>query len=286
MISESTIKICGHGSGTPSIKNMETYLSSRYNSYANNGKHKGVIAVKRLKALKDEDRQKFADTYKTIVGRNEYSQNLRQYVYTPYGKKYYSDCSSSICATYQKIGYSVSLLNTAGIYESNLFEDVPAIISLGHIMNPDCLKVGDCLLFVGNDPGRPLQIGHVEAVYEMPTQEQYTETPIKATLHVKANELNIRSTPSQYGEIVGSYSYNALVVASAKCGEWFKTDKGWISRKYVCGWILEDGRYWYIDNGSYPMHCAYDIDGDEFHFDKDGWMIDKNRISDIGSIIY
>ena len=37
----------------------------------------------------------------------------------------------------------------------------------GHITNPEILKVGDCLLFVGSDPSRPLQIGHVEYVYEI-----------------------------------------------------------------------------------------------------------------------
>ena len=44
-------------------------------------------------------------------------------------------------------------------------------VSGGQITDPEKLKVGDCILFAGDDPSRPLQIGHVEAVYEMPAQE-------------------------------------------------------------------------------------------------------------------
>lgn len=166
-ITEKDIIICGHGSGNPSTKNMYTYNSQRYSSVASNGKRKGVVCVLRLKALTDSGRTKYHDTYKTILGRNIYNQNLRNYVYKAYNRKYYSDCSSSICATFAKIGYNVSLLNTAGMYYSSLFEKVPVKISNGHITNPEILKVGDCLMYVGSDPSRPLQIGHVESVYEI-----------------------------------------------------------------------------------------------------------------------
>lgn len=282
---ESDIVICGHGSGTPSTKNMETYLSSRYNQFATNGLRKGLVAVRRLKQMSDA--KGFYDLYKTILGRNTYSQNLRQYVYTPYGGRYYSDCSSSICATFQQMGYSVPLLNTAGIYTDNRFEDVPVKIIDGHIQNPDVLKVGDCLLFRGNDPGRPLQIGHVEAVYKIIVE--YKEYPVSATLTTTAEQLNIRSTPG--GDVVGSYPYGTIVEVTAKSGKWFKTRKGWISRNYCVGWVKEPQadphkNYWYIDNGSYPLHCARDIGGDEYHFDRDGWMIESERISASGAVIY
>lgn len=166
-ITEKSITLCGHGSGTPSIKNMYTYLNTRYNSIASNGKRKCIVKVMRLKALTDSDRKTFHDTYKTILGRNTYSQSLRSYVYTSKSGKYYSDCSSSGMATFKKIGYNVSLLNTAGIYQSALFMEVPVKISNGHVTNPEILKVGDALLFIGNDSSRPLQIGHVEFVYEI-----------------------------------------------------------------------------------------------------------------------
>ena len=182
-VTEKDIIICGHGSGTPSTKNMYTYLESRYNSVASNGKRKGVVAVKRLKALTDSGRKKFHDTYKTIIGRNSYNQSLREYVYNPYKGKYYSDCSSSGCATFKKIGYNVSLLNTAGIYTSSLFETIPVKIKNGHITNPEILKVGDAILFVGSDPNRPLQIGHVEFCYEINANTK-TEESTKETTKV------------------------------------------------------------------------------------------------------
>lgn len=284
MISEDKIICCGHGSGSPSTKNLASYNASRYAQVASNGVRKGLVCVRRLKALTDAMRQAFHDTYSTIIGRNIYNQNLRQYVYNTYGGKYYSDCSSSICATFKKIGYDVPLLNTAGMYLSDLFEDVPVIIAAGHIMNPGLLKVGDILLYAGNDPSRPQQIGHVEAIYEMP--EELPEVPVEGTVTITASELNIRQAPTTSSAIVGTLKNDSVVTVTAKRGEWFKTDKGWISRKFVKGWIKEPEGYWYIKNGAYPMHCAEDIGGSEFHFDKNGWMIMSNRISPSGSVIY
>lgn len=288
-MTESDVIICGHGSGTPSTKNMASYLASRYNQIAPNGKHKGVVSVKRLKQLSDADRPRFTAKYSEILGRNIYSQNLRQYVYTPYGGKYYSDCSSSICATYQQIGMSVSLLNTAGIFESSLFESVPVAISAGHILNPDVLRVGDCLLFVGDNPKRPKQIGHVEAVYKIPSE--MPSYKISGTVTVTASELNVRTRPDINAAIVKTYPRGALVTVSEKSGEWFKTVDGWISRKWVRGWIKEPQddpfkNYWYIDNGSYPVDCIADIGGNQYAFDRDGWMIESQRISTSGAIIY
>jgi hypothetical protein len=148
---------------------METYCRNRYSQRASNGVRKGLVAVRRLKGLDDSDRQKFHDSYATILGRNKYSQALREYVYERYRDgNYYSDCSSSGCYTYKHIGVKCPDLNTAGIYESSTFETVPVLIRSGQITNPEVLKVGDALLFAGNNPSRPRQIGHVEWVYAMP----------------------------------------------------------------------------------------------------------------------
>lgn len=172
-ITEKDITICGHGSKRPSTKNLYTYTTTRYATKAPNGKHKGIVAVKRFKKMTDKKRIQFHDTYKTILGRNYYSQSLRQYVYEPNANgKYYSDCSSSGMATYKKIGLKVSLLNTAGIFNSDLFEDVPVKIKAGHITNPEVLKVGDAILYIGNDTKRPKQIGHVEFVYAVPAAKE------------------------------------------------------------------------------------------------------------------
>ena len=169
-VTEKDVILYGHGSGTPSKHNLLTYTNQRYKNKAPNGKHKGVAAVKRFKALTDAGRASFEAKYRTILGRNKYSQDLRGHVYKAYKGTYYSDCSSSGMATLKAIGYNVGsyLLNTAGIYYSNLFETVPVKISSGHITNPEVLKVGDAILYIGNDPSRPLQIGHVEWVASVP----------------------------------------------------------------------------------------------------------------------
>ena len=174
-VREKDITICGHGSGRPSLKNMEAYLSYRYGQLAANGKHKGLVKVMRLRTMDDAGRQRFQAAYKRILGRNIYSQPLRAYVYDKYKDgRYYSDCSSSGMAAMQQAGYPISLLNTAGIYRSPFFEEVPIQINAGHILNPEALQVGDALLFAGSDPSRPLQIGHVEYIYEMPaTRKKY-----------------------------------------------------------------------------------------------------------------
>ena len=174
-MTEKEIKLCGHGSGTPSIKqSMYVYLENRYNQIASNGKRKGLVAVRRRQNMTDTLQKAFHDTYETILGRNVYDQSRRNYVYKKYTDgKYYSDCSSSGCATYDKIGLTTPMLNTAGIYTSSLFRNVPSVvIEKGHIVNPEVLQVGDALLFVGNDPSRPLQIGHVEYVYEIPAKKE------------------------------------------------------------------------------------------------------------------
>ena len=169
-MTEKDIKICGHGSNTPSLKNLYDYLTLRHSKKMTNDVRKELIAVRRLKALDtDARRQQFHDTYKTILGRNAYNQDLRQYVYTPYKGRYYSDCSSSGCATYQRCGAEIPLLNTAGMLVSDLFEDVNCGIKDGHILRPEELRVGDALLFAGNLQRPSLRyVGHVEYIYEIP----------------------------------------------------------------------------------------------------------------------
>ena len=167
---EKDIIICGHGSGRPSTKNMRDYLAGRYSQTAPNGKRQQLIEVRRLKTLTDQGRAACHELYRRLLGRNYYNQDLREYVFHPYENgKYYSDCSSSQMATLQTAGFNTGgLLNTAGIHDSDRFETVPVIIEKGHVKNPEILKVMDQLLFVGKDPKRPLQIGHVESIFEIP----------------------------------------------------------------------------------------------------------------------
>ena len=244
-IKENQITICGHGSDRPSLKNMTTYLTSRYNSKMSNGKRKGVLCVRRLKAMTDAKRQEFHDTYKIILGRNYYNQDLRNYVFSKYRGNYYSDCSSSGMATMQKIGLSTGgLLNTVGIKNSSLFENVPVNISNGHIINPEILKVGDCILFAGNVT-RPSEkyCGHVEYVYEIDGQvipkddQEDDDKPHTNELYIgkiTASALNIRKEGNTNSAILGTYKKGDYVSISNETNGWgYANQKGWISLKYV-----------------------------------------------------
>ena len=162
---EKEITICGHGSGVPTCKNMETYLQGRWEQKAPNGVRKGLVAVRRVPGMTDEERKKWKAAYTEILGRNLYSQELREHVFDPYRGWYYSDCSSSGDACFARAGHDVGWLNTEGQYVR--LSPVPAVIKDGHVTNPEVLQVGDCLLFAGN-PSRPLEIGHVEYVFDIP----------------------------------------------------------------------------------------------------------------------
>lgn len=117
-----------------------------------------------------ERRVKVRDMYRKIIGRNIYSQSLRNYCYTPYKDgKYYSDCSSSISYAYKQAGEGFGVMRTTDMYASAKFEDVPVVIEKGQIKNPEVLRIGDMLLFAGSDAGRKKwgYVGHVEMVGEI-----------------------------------------------------------------------------------------------------------------------
>ena len=166
----TNVVLAGHGSGTPSTKGMNAYCTTRQ------AKGRGLVEVLR-EDLTDKQRQQMHDLYKTILGRNIYSQSLRLYCYTKYNGKYYSDCSSSICKTAEKVGVpDVGSLNTAGMHK-NWKKVTDVVIKNGIIQNPEVLKVGDALMFKGSDPSRPLGIGHTEMVYEINGETAASATP-------------------------------------------------------------------------------------------------------------
>lgn len=123
-------------------------------------------------ATANEKRIAVRDKYKSILGRNKYSQALRTYCYKSYSDgKYYSDCSSSIMKTYEEAGFPISssCLNTVGMYQASNLKKVDVAIKNGVIQNPDALRVGDMLLFAGTDSSRAYAdcVGHVEMVGEI-----------------------------------------------------------------------------------------------------------------------
>lgn len=206
------VVLAGHGSGKPSTKGMNAYCSSRY------AQGRGLVEVRRL-ALSEEQKKQMHDLYATILGRNIYSQSLRAYCYIPYQGNYYSDCSSSICKTAQKVGIDgVSSLNTAGMHEK--WEKVTGIIiKMGLIQNPELLEVGDALMFKGSDPSRPLQIGHTEMVYEINGKTAAAAVPSvnsNKTEIIKAGQMHINNFTGaglQIDGIRGALTKKAAVIA-------------------------------------------------------------------------
>ena len=121
-------------------------------------------------ATAEEKRLLVRDKYRTIIGRNHYSQSLRNYCYKKYSDgRYYSDCSSSICHTYKAVGLGFGILNTVGMWKSEKLVDVPVVIEKGQVKNPEVLRIGDMLLFAGSDVSRKKwgYVGHVEMVGEI-----------------------------------------------------------------------------------------------------------------------
>ena len=127
-------------------------------------------------ATANEKRASVVSKYKSILGRNLYSQPRRTYCFKKYSNgKYYSDCSSSIALSYKEAGCPIrdrsgyACPNTVGMMQSPDLQDVAAEIRSGVIQNPEALRVGDLLLFAGSDSSRAAAgyVGHVEMVYRI-----------------------------------------------------------------------------------------------------------------------
>ena len=195
-----SVVLAGHGSGRPSTKGMNAYCSSRQ------AQGRGLVEVRRFKGITAAQKQAMHDNYATLLGRNIYSQSLRSYCYVKYNGKYYSDCSSSICKTADRVGIkSVSSLNTAGMHY-NMEKVSGIIIKNGIIQNPELLEVGDALMFKGSDPSRPLQIGHTEMVYEINGKTASTAKPTSTSTSkdvVRAGQMHCNNFTNAGLEIDG-----------------------------------------------------------------------------------
>lgn len=108
-------------------------------------------------------------------------------------------------------------------------------------------------------------------------------------VEVTASSLIIRETP--IGVDTGKrYKNGDKIIPLEKIfanGEpWFRTNEGWISAKYLKGWIFEDNKWWYLQPGyTYPVKTVMTINGYDYCFDKDGWMITKDRITASGEVV-
>lgn len=215
-------------------------------------------------------RQNVTDKYASIIGRNLYNQNLRDYCYKKYKDgNYYSDCSSSISYSYKETDDNFGILNTAGMYNSNKLTFVDVIIKNGIIQNSDVLRPGDMLLFAGSDSSRPKKIGHVEMTHH--------------------KDSNGNWILSGHGSGVPSYK-NMDAYCKARYNSW--ANGGW-RKELVCvkrfiqddgsenksGWHNEDygWRFYLGDSGEYVKNDWYkDNNGRWSWFDAAGHAISNN----------
>lgn len=161
----------------------------------------------------EQGRTKIHDKYKTILGRNKYSQAKRSYVFKKASDGcYYSDCSSSVAATYRECGFPITyggstLPSTVGFYNSKDLIEVPVKInSKGEITNPEILCVADNLLFAGTDTSRSGSgyVGHVEMVGEITGGKVYlyghgSGTPRRTEMQAYLRSRRSQSAPTKLG---------------------------------------------------------------------------------------
>ena len=124
--------------------------------------------------------------------------------------------------------------------------------------------------------------------------ESYEITVSSAGLNVMVAFLNVRNYPKT-GAIVGGYEQGDVIKPTHKCfvdgDAWFKTDKGWISGKYLEGWIQElsdvDQRWWYVKSGyTYSISEWVEYNGAWYYIDKDGWMATNVYVESADKNVY
>jgi len=107
---------------------------------------------------------------------------------------------------------------------------------------------------------------------------------------VGTSSLNVRTAPID-GTVVGCYKCGELVQVTAKAKAadgtyWFKTSKGYISGKYIKGWLKEaNNRWWYIEQGyKYPTSVVKKIESKYYVFDTEGWLVTPSYMNADGSL--
>ena len=104
--------------------------------------------------------------------------------------------------------------------------------------------------------------------------------------------LNIRDTPGASGTKVGTYKSGEHIFPTAKTfvnhDPWYNTNKGWVSAKYLEGWVKEyDGSWWYMHKGyTYTVNNWEKINGKWYYFNDAGISLMSNWIEWKGKWYY
>lgn len=105
-------------------------------------------------------RQSIIENSAVMIGRNIYSQSLRQCALKAHSDgKYYSDCSSFTSAAFMSAGYDVGWNNTYSFCENKLFYTVLVVQVGRNIQNAaSVLKVADVIVW----PGHCNMVHHID----------------------------------------------------------------------------------------------------------------------------
>lgn len=235
----------------------------------------------------EEKRQAVCNKYAKLIGRNIYSQKLRDYCFQKYKDgKYYSDCSSSICYTYKEAGYGFGIFNSVGIYQSDKLTTVDADIADG-IPEPSLLRKGDILAFAGTDASRPLKIGHVEMYCGNGNicghgSGRPSYKNLEAYCKKRYNSF-VKKGWRKGLVCVRRYIQDDVIPVQepAKSAGWNQEPDGW--RFYLGNtgepvrnsWYLDsDGKwYWFNEAGIMVTNTWYKYKGDWYYLGSDGAMV-------------
>lgn len=112
---------------------------------------------------------------------------------------------------------------------------------------------------------------------------------------VVSQDLNIRMSPAN-GDIVGTYkrgdhiypTTKVFVYTNKSSTPWYKTDKGWISAKYISGgWVQEESkRWWWIKTGyRCDTNTTFVVDQETYYADNTGYIVQSQWV-DIDNNFY
>lgn len=171
-------------------------------------------------------------------------------------------------------GYTTVEGNTSG-GEDKIDPDGGAVCEKHHSMDPNTL----------------FWHFHYSPDVDKVTALSYDVSSGESGLEIIATELNIRKAPAN-GCVIGTYRRGDRIQPIQKCfidGEpWYQTDKGWISARYVSGWVLEEcGRWWYVKPGyRFEVNAWDQINGIWYYFDNTGYMVTSKWVQYDGRWFY
>lgn len=206
-----------------------------------------------------------------------------------------ADCSAGVTAIVKAVGYLLQLVLLMAVsiycYTGNLKSALvkagfKALTDEKYLKNDKELLEGDILLCENH---------HVAInVTENAAPETWYESEIgtgEKGLKVLTEGTAVRTGPSTNHKQTGELHVGERVYATGKAYYknkwWVHTTLGWISMVNLSGWIYENSKWWYLTEErkySYYAGVVAEIDGKDYAFDREGWMITSDRITDTGAL--